>query len=293
MTTIPSANTYETISISASPTLLNVNMTNVTKLTSTNFLMWSRQLALMDKALPHEDQIDCIVDGLPEEYKFIIDQIQGRETPPAVPEVHERLLNHEVRLQIASSAPPPATFPITANVAQTATPRFNNNNYRQPRYDMLNRYNSKNSPTWQQQQNFSPRPTQRESRGYQGKCKLCGVFGHSAQRCSRLQNVGHSFSTPWQPRANLAASSSYNPNNWILDSGATHHLTSDLQNLSLHHPYNGGEEVTIADGSGLTISYTGEGSQHGGPIAPRQFQHHIGLMHLQRRFILSTGCQLR
>lgn len=39
----------ETIVVSATPTLLNVNMTNVTKLTSSNFPMWNRQVhALLD-----------------------------------------------------------------------------------------------------------------------------------------------------------------------------------------------------------------------------------------------------
>ena len=49
----------------------------------------------------------------------------------------------------------------------------------------------------------------------------------------------------------------YNPNNWLLDSRATHHLTTDLNNLALHQPYTGGEEVTIADGIGLPITHTG------------------------------------
>ena len=44
---------------------------------------------------------------------------------------------------------------------------------------------------------------------------------------------------------------------WVLDSGATHHITSDLNNLSLHQPYTGGEEVLIGDGSGLQITHTG------------------------------------
>ena len=39
----------KTIIVSATPTLLNINMTNVTKLTSSNFLMWNRQVhALLD-----------------------------------------------------------------------------------------------------------------------------------------------------------------------------------------------------------------------------------------------------
>ena len=43
------ASASETITVSATPTLLNVNMTNVTKLTGSNYLMWSRQVhALLD-----------------------------------------------------------------------------------------------------------------------------------------------------------------------------------------------------------------------------------------------------
>lgn len=63
-----------------------------------------------------------------------------------------------------------------------------------------------------------------------------------------------------QPWANVVTVPSptqqYNAANWLLDSGATHHITSDLNNLSLHQPYNSGDEVLIGDGSGLTISHT-------------------------------------
>lgn len=42
-----------------------------------------------------------------------------------------------------------------------------------------------------------------------------------------------------------------------MDSGASHNLTSDLNNLSIHSEYNGTDEVQIADGSGLHISHIG------------------------------------
>lgn len=42
-----------------------------------------------------------------------------------------------------------------------------------------------------------------------------------------------------------------------MDSGATHHLTSDLNNLALHQQYQGDETVLIGDGSDLKITHTG------------------------------------
>lgn len=56
------------------------------------------QLAILGKAIEHEDQIEMILEGLPEDYKSIVDQIEGRDTPPTIAELHERLLNHEAKL---------------------------------------------------------------------------------------------------------------------------------------------------------------------------------------------------
>jgi hypothetical protein len=44
---------------------------------------------------------------------------------------------------------------------------------------------------------------------------------------------------------------------WLLNSGASHNITSDLANLTTHSKYNGTDEVILGDGSGLKISHTG------------------------------------
>ncbi|CAA7014904.1 unnamed protein product [Microthlaspi erraticum] len=343
MDTSPTSNETITVSSGSQKSLLNVNMTNVTKLTSTNFLMWSRQVhALLDgydlagyvddsiiipsptvttadvvtqnpayllwkrqdkliysallgaitnsiqpllstaetaaeiwtilsstyakpsrghlKQLKH--QIKQWTKGLPDDYKTVVDQIEGRDVAPSLTEIHEKLLNHEAKLQATSTVG--SYGPISANaVSFKGQPRNN--------YQGQSRGNNRNNQTWQQQQfqqrpnQNSPRPYQSHDstapRGYQGRCQICGVHGHSARTCPQLPQYGSSSNytprapTPWQPRANMAAATS--SDNWLLDSVASHHLTSDLNNLSLHQLYNGGEEVTIANGSRLPISHTG------------------------------------
>lgn len=50
------------------------------------------------------------------------------------------------------------------------------------------------------------------------------------------------------------------PDAWLVDSGASHHVTSDLNNLAFHNPYNGNDSVVIGDGSGLPITHSGSTS---------------------------------
>ena len=217
------------------------------------------QLALLGKPFDHEDQIDAILGGLPDEYKTVKDQIEGRDVPPSITEIHERLINHELRLS-SLSPQPGSTFPVTANIAQQ---RSNNN--RNPRNNTSSNNYRGVTNNWQAQSyNNNNRNTSKGPRPYLGRCQICGTQGHGAKRCPQLQTFQagqqlqpNSPFTPWQPRANLAVNAPYNAESWLLDSGATHHLTSDLNNLSLHQQYHGGDDVTIADSSSLQITHTG------------------------------------
>lgn len=42
-----------------------------------------------------------------------------------------------------------------------------------------------------------------------------------------------------------------------MDSGASHHVTGDLTNLSHQQPYEGPDDILLGDGSGLEITHTG------------------------------------
>lgn len=153
------------------------------------------QLALLESPYAREDQIDFVLGGLTADYQQVVDQISGRDSPPTLSELYEKLINHEVKLQAMASDV--ESLPITANYrgSNNNNNRNNGGNYR----GQQRNNNNKQNQTWQQQQ-FRPRQDQ-PARGYQGKCQICGVFGHSARRCSQLQFPGGS----------VASSSQYSP----------------------------------------------------------------------------------
>ena len=72
----------------------------------------------------------------------------------------------------------------------------------------------------------------------------------------------------WHPMAHVATSPSLASPPWLLDSSASHHVTSDLNNLNLHAPYDGPNDVVIGDGTGLHITHSDSTSL---PIPSRSF----------------------
>ena len=45
--------------------------------------------------------------------------------------------------------------------------------------------------------------------------------------------------------------------NWYMDSGATDHITSDLEKLTVRERYTGGDQIHTANGSGMSIDHIG------------------------------------
>ncbi|PRQ51221.1 putative RNA-directed DNA polymerase [Rosa chinensis] len=94
-------------------------------------------------------------------------------------------------------------------------------------------------------------------------CQICGLKGRVALNCHHRSNYAYQGSDPpnsltaMTARTNCSgasSSSSSNSNNtevWIGDTGATHHMTSDLRNLSIAHPFDSNNTITIGNGEGL------------------------------------------
>lgn len=59
-----------------------------------------------------------------------------------------------------------------------------------------------------------------------------------------------------QPRANYTTHNASTDGNWLVNFGASHHVTQDLQNLSLHSDYDGSEDIMLGDGNEHKITHT-------------------------------------
>lgn len=65
------------------------------------------ELAALGKPMDHEDLIEKILDGLDDDYKSLIDVIDGRDTPISFDELHEKLINKELSLRLSHSVVSP------------------------------------------------------------------------------------------------------------------------------------------------------------------------------------------
>ncbi|KAL0723196.1 hypothetical protein Bca4012_037795 [Brassica carinata] len=70
------------------------------------------KLALLGAAYDHEDLLDIITNGLGEDYRAVIDMVNGRDTPISVDELHEKLIVREHTLSITNTNNLPT--PVTA-----------------------------------------------------------------------------------------------------------------------------------------------------------------------------------
>ncbi|CAM8893629.1 unnamed protein product [Rhodiola kirilowii] len=90
---------------------------------------------------------------------------------------------------------------------------------------------------------------------FRPKCQICRLFGHDALNCHNRFNEAYNAE---EPRSrNAADRRNFNGTHWYMDSGATDHLTSDLERLTVQEKYTGKDQIQMANGTGLSITHIG------------------------------------
>ncbi|KAK9072095.1 hypothetical protein SSX86_008527 [Deinandra increscens subsp. villosa] len=206
------------------------------------------ELAILGKKMDDEDVIDIILHGLDQNsYKPIIDAIYARDNPIPFNELHEKLINHELTLTQATGnqaihQPASVFYAQNRSGGKSWPPRQGSSGHRSASHGHSSRSDA-SAP------GLLPTPNQpRGAKPYLGKCQWCQQIGHSIHTCSIFKKTHPTISIPSfhntsQGRNAQVYSMHTNTNNgtqtnWLFDSGASHHVTNDLNNLSLHTPYD-------------------------------------------------------
>ncbi|PRQ42936.1 putative transcription factor interactor and regulator CCHC(Zn) family [Rosa chinensis] len=83
------------------------------------------------------------------------------------------------------------------------------------------------------------------------ECQYCKKKNHTADRCYHIIGFpSHQQQSPPLHPSAMLASSSATPQFWLADSGATNHMTSEVQLLNNVAPYNASDTVQVGNGQG-------------------------------------------
>ncbi|KAK9065203.1 hypothetical protein SSX86_016586 [Deinandra increscens subsp. villosa] len=216
------------------------------------------ELALLGKKMDNEDIIDVILDGLDSsQYKPILDAVHARDTTISFNELHEKLITHELCLTqqtaITGVHQPASVF----HVQQQNCQGHSNRNWSPRPVGNFKPNHSHN------RQGHLPTPTvsrpKQGTKPYLARCQWCYQQGHSLINCPIFKRVFPNViippfnrnASPKLPQVHtMQVGTTSDQANWLFDSGASHHVTTELNNLSFHAPYDGTEELVIGDGSG-------------------------------------------
>ncbi|KAK2449415.1 hypothetical protein QL285_008613 [Trifolium repens] len=236
-----------------------------------------------------QEQIDAILDGLPEDFNSFVMMMYSKTDTFAVEDLEALLL-----LQVAQFdkfRQELATPAVSANIAQTQS-KIAENSTEQDSSEVGTEHYFAGRGKGRGKGKGKGRGRGRgafnaSSQG--GSCQICSKPNHDATICwyrydanPNMPSQGRGFNAgPSRPRntnpymnpsANLALpyyppqfADTYVPDtqseaSWYPDSGASHHLTYNPHNLMQRSPYNGNERVMMGNGQGVSISSLGHSS---------------------------------
>lgn len=214
------------------------------------------EMAAAGRPLEDDELVEYILTGLDEDYDSVVSSALGRAEPISVSELYSQMLAFETRMNLRNNGNSSGSSANAANRRGRGGPgRFGRSGGRGGR--------NPNPPAHHggrgNGNNYNPRQANqgpRNNTGLSDPCQVCFKKGHTADRC--WYRYDENF-VPDPRHVAAAATTSYTMDtNWYTDTGATDHITGELDKLAFREKYNGGDQVHTANGAGMNINHTGK-----------------------------------
>ena len=222
-------------------------------------------MAAADAALRDDEVLSYLLAGLPSEYDPYVTTMTTMASV-TLDDAYAHLVAFEAR-QLKHQAALQLNVGSSANYAGRG-----NNNQNRRRSNNQNRGRGSNQNRGHGGALPRANSDRRSTPSSKPTCQICGKVGHTAIRCWYRMDEAYNEDPP---SAAFASTSSKVDTDWYTDTGATDHITSDLDRLAVRERYHGNDQVQVGNGTGLPIKHTGHCSIHTAarPLALRKVLH--------------------
>jgi hypothetical protein len=212
-------------------------------------------------AIEEDELVDLILNGLDEDYTGLVASVNAMTTPCSVRDLHGLLSAFDTRQNMLSGANAQKRFESSINYASRSR-------------DRRDGYYKKN---YQGHGHPHGHEEERGRDGGGGRCPPQGGRGHGCGGytppprprddilCQICKKEGHSALTCWWHYANndnnddsseRVANAAYGVNTkWYSNTGATDHITGNLEKLMVPDAYHGKDNIHTENGEGMHISH--------------------------------------
>ncbi|XP_021313466.1 uncharacterized protein LOC110434092 isoform X1 [Sorghum bicolor] len=223
-------------------------LATTTKGSSTTAEFFTKMKGLADdmasagKKIEDDELISYILMGVGEEYEPVTTSVANRTDPISLAELQAQIVSFEQRRDIRGGS---GGSHSSAMMSRRGGGQHNpNNNRGRGNRGGYGRGHPRGG------QGGGGRAGGGRGRFAGVQCQVCGLIGHAAARCYNRYDSNYDGTAP-PKSASAATTTSYGiDTNWYVDSGATDHITGDLEKLTVRDKYQGGDQVHAANGSG-------------------------------------------
>ncbi|WVZ83847.1 hypothetical protein U9M48_030944 [Paspalum notatum var. saurae] len=210
------------------------------------------ELAAAGKPVEDDEMVSFILSGLDFDYNPIASSILSQTEPISLSEFYSQLLAFDTRLQMLQGSG-------DGQIQSSANTASRGRGYSRGRGGNRGRGRGRGRGGRDGGRSNYSRQNSQEGPSDKPQCQICGKLYHSALEC------WHRYDESYQQQNKTAGSTSVAygvDTNWYADSGATDHITSELEKMTVRDKYSGPDQVHTANGTGMEISNVGHSILH-------------------------------